>query len=1022
MTRARALSVLALTVGLSVVGGDAWAQQAYEIHTYGNGAMVRSALEGISAFTNVGGGFHGALRLGALVGFLGMLVAMAGSLAGGAMNYVSFAQAAVVAGAVATLGGQGVNVAVFDRVNTDDTAIVQNVPLPIAIIGHLSSVFGVRLTERVEEVIMPVDSQRFSTRGLGWGPRVLAGVMDTQIHDRTLLADLIDYIRVCVTYDVNTFHKTAETISKATTIDAILDDTNPAIPYVLPSQQPNPPQDQSCPQAYVNNLRQRLDDEANSEAVKRIFAMRVGLRNWADAPTVISDIVPELVDVSQSATELLKLRFVTNALLPSVHAFSDIGGQPGAVTAWALAEAQAQQSSAWLTTGLLLQQVLPVFHAALEFLWYAFLLIGIPLLMVIPRLLFHMMATALWLQLWPLAYVFGNLFLYSKVNELSPFTGDAGQGWGLSLASTQPIHQTIQGAYAASGFPVMVGVIMLGAMIFGGSYGIHKAISAGPWGAGGGFGSAAALGNVTMGNMSLEQRTLSPMTQRAQDGQIVRTDYDAHYHPVGSRAWAGATIDIQASSGRYTEGASVGGAAGYAQVEFGGGVQAAFDPRSGRSIAASLPVSARTNESAVTQAGNALTLATQRVQQQQTRLENARAGHVDRLYRTTLSSEASEQAGISEGTREAFQRQWQQNVENVLTSGKTGQELRQRLIQNAASANLGVSGAPTILGFSLGAGGQLTVRSQFQHGEEVHTTLSRQESARILSEGQDSLARTTEYQTLRQEVERHGGASERALGFTEVQRETRDYSDAVSRQNRAETVVRATQEFAAMVGAERAHLFVNSLWDQMNPGVNMQQAFKQNALEAQTFSAYLKTALSTPEGIQELSTQALDHLKTTGQLDQLAAQDRYIADEMQRIPAPSAAGLKAASDPLLGSKYVEPLGHKIGPIKEDVASQQQAVRQELQMERQALHEARGRLKDAPMSQEVERGIAEREAKTHGGPLTAAVQAGKEAAEGVGRDVAKGVSEVGKQFGAGLKWLHEKNKETVEHGFEAPVGP
>lgn len=1020
--RVRFAWVFVLAAVLPVATATAALAQTYEIHTYGNGRMLEAVFNGISAFTQPGGGLTGALKLGAMVGLLGILVSMAGSLAAGALNYAALTQAVVVAGAISVLSTSSVNVALVDNVS-QTSAIIENIPRPIALIGYLSSTFGARLTQQIEQVVTPVDWERFSSKGLGWGPRVIAAVMDATVLDPTLRADLTDYIQLCVTHDISMGRKTADTIFKAKTSEDILGGTTEALEYTLPSQRQNPPPNQTCLDAYLNSLKPRLDEEATSEQVQQVFAMTVGEPNWANVPAVISDTIEPLLGVSQSATEMLKLRFAVNRFLPAVQSMSAVGGQSAMVTAWALSEAQAQQGAAWLNTGLLLQQVLPVFHAALEFLWYGFLLVGVPLLMVVPRLLFHMMATALWLQLWPIAYVFGNLFLYSKVADIGPLTSQTGQDWGLSLAATQPIQQTIQSAYAASGFPVMVGVIMLGAMVFGGSYGIQKAISAGPWGVGDAFGSAAALGNVSMGNMSLEQRTLNPMTQRPHDGQIVRTDYDSRYNPVASRVWAGMSTEIQTTAGRYTEGAAIGGAAGYAQVEFGGGVQAAFDPRSGRAIAASLPVSARTSESAVTQAGNALTLANQRVQQQQTTLENATASHVDRLYRTTLSREASEQAGISEGTREGFQRAVQQSIVDVLTSGQSAEDFRRHLVQSEATANLMASGgAPRILGVELGAGGRLSVIAQFPHGEEVRTTLGREASTRVLSESQESLSQSTDYQRLRQEVERHGGVSEKALGFTEIQRETRDYSDAVSRQNRAETVLRATQEFGAIVGAERGHLLVNALWEKMNPGANMQQAFKQNTLEAQAFSAYLKSHLSSPEGIHELSTEATNHLKQTGQLDQHAAQDRHIAAETRRLPAPSAAGLKAVTNPLPGSQFVEPTGHKIGPITQEVTGKQQAARQQLQPEREGLQEAQGRLKDPPTAQQVEHGIAKREAKTHGGPLTAGAQVAGEIASGVGRDVAKGVSEAGKQLGAGLKWLHEKHNEAVEHGYQPTPGP
>jgi hypothetical protein len=107
---------------------------------------------------------------------------------------------------------------------------------------------------------------------------------------------------------------------------------------------------------------------------------------------------------------------------------------------------------------------------------------------------------------WPLTYVFGNLFLYTLVEQLREFTGEGG-------------------------FPIVIGVLLLGSMIFGeGHMGPHL-VEQGPWDAGTGLGTEAALGNVSVGNVSRSQRQLARMTEVERDGGVHRV-YGSPAAPV----------------------------------------------------------------------------------------------------------------------------------------------------------------------------------------------------------------------------------------------------------------------------------------------------------------------------------------------------------------------------------------------------------------------------------------------------------------------------------------------------------
>jgi hypothetical protein len=960
------------------------AASVWEIDTYGNGAMLTAVFRGIALFASSGGGMISALKLAALVGLIILLVSATAAVLTSNHATLLFPYAAIVAGVVSSLSTVSVPVAVVDKL-VASSVVIDGVPLPIAIAGYFSSTLGSRIVDRVEQAMMPVDAERFMTHGLGWGPRVMQATLDARIQDPILLHDLNTYIEVCVSEAFNTGYKTATDLSHGTTADQILGDTNPAIPFVLPSQT-NPPDNQTCPDAWNNVLNPKFTEHATSQGLLGTLALRLGLPSYTGVTSAIDDIMPTY-QISQSAVELLRERFAVNQLLPALQAMSALGNQSGMVTAWALAEAQAQQTSSWLTAGLLLQQTLPVFYSALEFLFYGFMVVGVPMLMVMPRLLLSILQTALFIQLWPLAYVFGNLFLYTQVARLAFFTGDSNQGLGLSLAATQPLNEGIQNAYAASGFPILIGILILSGMIYGGGYAIQRSILTGPWTAGGAFGTASALGNMSFGNVShdnlssgnIAERTLARHT--VAERVVNQDNFTARTQTFGT---SGGTVSL--SQGRD-------GAIGNQELASSFGT-IRFDPRTGgAAMLGSSPLTMQTATQATAEGGNALNIENAKVQQRANEVQHAQASNLAKSYAVTTSADQSRQHGISEGTRQAFQEAASHEITKGLQSGDVGREIHGHSLTRGGSASAGLEGqTPKLLGFSIGGGGRIDVRSQFQNGEEFTTTLSKETSDRVLSQAHQSLERGTEYRQLNEETTRHGEDSRHALGFDDVHRSTESYNEAVSKRESAAATLRAVQAFSASVGVNRGHEFINALWEARNPGVNFAQAVREDRPSAASFSAELAAAAQNPAKLEELSKEALGHLEKTGQLAQYTGASAAI--ESQRPAAPSAQPLAPPANPLTGSGYQAPTPPQHGTITGRVDRELQQTGAKLAPEQQALSTQVYQLEQLS-GQQLELGIDKRRAETEGGAFTAGKEAVGEVLSGpaaLANSLIKGIQE------------------------------
>ena len=498
------------------------AETVWEVTTYGNGELLKSAFQGIALFGSENGGLYSAMKVAGLVALLAALFAALPSALGGQQALMAIPHVGITAGIVGILCSPSFHttVAIVDRVALS-TEMVSGVPFPIAVIGHASSFFGEQLAEKVEQAIYPVDFYgKFTESGLGWGPRVVQATMNVTLIDMQLATDLDAYIRLCLIPDVQSGHKTVDQVIKAKTAEEMLGDTNPAIPILLPSQcnsdglpeDCTPPlEDQRCPEAFDRVINPRLGQATQDPQLLAVIGQSIGKTDPTQVLSAIDTTAQDVLGISQNARDLLKVRFAANQLLPSIQANAALAGQSGLLTAWSISAAEAQQTSSWITMGRMIQLVLPFFHATLEFLFYGFLLFGIPLTIVMPRIFPQVVGNALWLQLWPLAYVFANRILYMQAVKAGLYANQL--DWGMSAASTQPILNTFNYAYAASGFPVAVGVLLLGGMIFGGSYAMTKVVQHGPWHTGAGMGVETAMGNVTAGSVNLDQRNAAPHTQ-----------------------------------------------------------------------------------------------------------------------------------------------------------------------------------------------------------------------------------------------------------------------------------------------------------------------------------------------------------------------------------------------------------------------------------------------------------------------------------------------------------------------------
>jgi hypothetical protein len=924
----RRLVCAGLVAGLLLtMAAPANASTLWEIYTYGNGELLTSAFQGIALFAS--NGLQSALKMAALVALLAALFASIPAVLGGQQALLAVPYTALTAGIVGILCSPSfrVQVAIIDRVALSQT-VVDGVPLPIAAIGYISSAFGERLAEKVEEAIYPVDYYgKFTESGLGWGPRVVQTTLGVNLLDLSLATDLDAYIRLCVIPDVQDGTKSVDQIVKTTTAEAMLGGTNPAIPILLPSQcngdglpsgcTPAPP-DQRCPDAVTQSILPRLGQASVDPALLALIAQQIGKSNPSDVLPSIEETVSDILGIQQDAVELLTLRFAANQLMPSIQANAALGGQNGILTAWAISAAEAQQTASWLTAGLLLQQVLPFFHATLEFLFYGFLLFGIPLMIVMPRIFPQVMGNALWLQLWPLAYVFANRILYSQALKAGLYSTQ--MNWGMSVAATQPITTTFNYAYAASGFPVAVGVLLLGGMIFGGSYAMTKVVQHAPWQVGAGMGTEAAMGNVSAGNVSLEQATLAPHTE------VVGRDVlgnPAALETVGPRAHPVSAT----STGPLGRSLAVGtGSATVLDLESPDRVRLTL---SEQGVAVQDPyltyeVAQQEAVRSSAAAGTALSSATRSEASASATVSQQTAEAYQRLTSLSTSTGDTRASGLAQ----AVQRSSSRNVEYALRQAIGDQQVHSELDARGVTGDLSFG----LKALGSGIGGSLQVQARGSDGRS-HTFALTQDQARSFAE---HFARSTS----RDETWRHSMAEAESYlrshgdSFNLGESVSAVRSAATSRQQAEElrTSAEQSQQVARALAQNREGDMVRAAWERWGYAARYGDLLSQRRTDlhpegrahvAEFFAHYRDTLLSPdPAAAAERGLLAMEANRQFPQDQGVMMRTREeIATEKAQLETASSTLTRPTSEALpyqlKEQEAAEPPGSP-GPVAKDV--------------------------------------------------------------------------------------------------------
>lgn len=419
-------------------------------------------------------------------------------------------------------------VGIVDKVGATPVQVVDNVPLGIAALGSLTSTVGHTLTGLFETAFQTIPGPGalpselgYQRNGLMFGNRLIREASNLVIQDPMVRTDVVNYLSNCTLYDIIDGTLDASMFSSSTDVWSLVPNSNPA--RFTPVSSGWMTNIRTCPEAY-QEINPRLD--AHVQLLQ--YRLAVSL-NPTLPPSVAGSVIAGQVqqaylksgiaDVMSTAAGLIR----QNAIIHAVADVARLGGQrtndPAAtVLAIGRAQAIAQQNAAWLNYGKVAEQALPVFRNVIEAITYALFPLVVLLLLLnggqeTLQTLKGYASVLIWIQLWPPLFAVLNYMasIYAAY-DLAAAATLASEGRGLTLQNSSIIYaRAISGeamvGYLSLSIPMLAWGILkrmesVGTALTGSISSLQGSVSAAT--------SAAAAGNVSLGNVSMDQMQLAP--------------------------------------------------------------------------------------------------------------------------------------------------------------------------------------------------------------------------------------------------------------------------------------------------------------------------------------------------------------------------------------------------------------------------------------------------------------------------------------------------------------------------------
>ncbi|HCY63202.1 MAG TPA: conjugal transfer protein TraG [Oxalobacteraceae bacterium] len=422
-----------------------------------------------------------------------------------------------------------VTVGIVDKTGGAPVKVVDNVPFGVALFGSLTSTIGNTLTELFETAFQVIPGNpnlpselTYQKNGLMFGNRLIRETGKVVFQDPNFRTDLVNFIHNCTMYDLVDGTLDPTVFARADDVWGLMATPNPARFTTLTSSGGGVSTD-TCPNVY-NDLNLRIPAQISFIQGKLATQMNPTLPGAAAAGVIAAQIHQaylknNIANAAATAADIIRQNAVINAVNDTSQLIGQKTNDPASmVLAVGRAQAIAQTNAAWINSGKIAEQALPVVRNVVEALAYAIFPIMVLLLFLTGGretmlALKNYIAVLIWIQLWPPLYAILNYM--ASMYAASELAAAANVGSGLkalSLQTASAIYANAISSEAVVGYltisiPFIAWAALkrmenLGNTVVGGLTGLQSTAAMAT--------GASAVGNVSMGNVAMDQIQLAP--------------------------------------------------------------------------------------------------------------------------------------------------------------------------------------------------------------------------------------------------------------------------------------------------------------------------------------------------------------------------------------------------------------------------------------------------------------------------------------------------------------------------------
>ena len=509
----------------------------YELFTLGGGTYLVDLLNAVAAITG-GGAF---LTLARIAGIAGLAWALFRTAFGGSWKD----NAKWILLFVAVWGAMVVpkaTVRVVDRLDPAlAPAVIDNVPLGLALFVSLTSQVGDGLTRLTEQAFSLPGDLTYRRHGLIFGARLAAAATRMEVTDTVFARNLLAYARQCVFHALLLGHVSADDLRESTDIWRLVTATgspsagaSPArmVEYATrgtPSGTGATPIDRGI--VTCADAASRLNALWGAEITRAsgIFGWRLfpGAATEALARAELIAALPVahdyLIGASRTAAEILRQQMVLNALHGAGEQWAAEAGNAAALRAYTEARAEAQTVSAYRAIGRQAETWVPMLRIVFECLYVGAFPMAV-LLMLTPAgggIFRSYFAGIVWIQSWgPLYAILHRISMGEAAERMSAGALMPGGESGVSLVAQAGIRAVASDVAVMSGY-LSMSVPFLAAAL---AYGVGKAtMLATSVLAVGQDAASSAAHEATTGNISLANTQADVHRFATLEGRQLRT-------------------------------------------------------------------------------------------------------------------------------------------------------------------------------------------------------------------------------------------------------------------------------------------------------------------------------------------------------------------------------------------------------------------------------------------------------------------------------------------------------------------